>query len=67
MLSSLLSEPLPGTILPPWSQPIDSIAPEESDTPDSTSFPVDILAYLTSTPEGARLVYLTDLETHSRF
>jgi hypothetical protein len=26
-LSSLLTEPTPGTILPPWSQPIDSVAP----------------------------------------
>ena len=63
-LSSLLNAPAPGTILPPWSQPIDSIAPEETDTPDPTSFPDDILAYLTSTPEEAQLVYLADLETH---
>jgi hypothetical protein len=63
-LSSLLTAPTPGTILPPWSQPIDSLAPEEADTPDPTSFPDDILAYLTSTPEEARLIYLTDLETH---
>ena len=63
-LSSLLNAPAPGAILPPWSQPIDSIAPEETDTPDPTSFPDDILAYLTSTPEEARLVYLTDLQTH---
>ena len=63
-LSSLLNTPAPGTILPPWSQPIDSIAPEESDTPDPTSFPDDILAYLTSTPEEARQIYFADLETH---
>ena len=63
-LSSILTEPTPGTILPPWSQPIDSLAPEEMDTPDPTSFPDDILAYLTSTPEEARLVYLNDLKTH---
>jgi hypothetical protein len=63
-LSSLLTEPTPGAILPPWSQPIDSVAPEETDTPDPTSFPDDILAYLTSTPEEARLIYLHDLETH---
>ena len=55
-LSSLLNAPAPGTILPPWSQPIDSIAPEETDIPDPTSFPDDKLAYLTSTPEEARLV-----------
>lgn len=63
-LSSLLNTPLPGAILPPWSQPIDSIAPEEADTPDPTSFPDDILTYLTSTPQEARSVYLSDLETH---
>ena len=37
-LSSLLNAPAPGTILPPWSQPIDSIAPEETDTPDLLVF-----------------------------
>ena len=63
-LSSLLDTPTPGAILPPWSQPIDSIAPEEADTPDPTSFPDDILAYLTSTPEEARNIYLADLATH---
>jgi hypothetical protein len=60
----MASDRLPGAILPPWSQPIDSVAPEEIDTPDPTSFPDDILTYLTSTPEEARLVYLNDLETH---
>lgn len=64
LLSSLLEAPKSGDLIPPWSQPIDIVAPEETNTPDPTSFPDDILAYLSSTPEEARRLYDTDLETH---
>jgi hypothetical protein len=64
LLSSLITAPRPGTIVPPWSMPLDSIAPEEYFTPDPTNFPDDILAYLSTTPEEARAVYISDLETH---
>ena len=47
-----------------WSRPIDTVAPEESDTPDLTSFPDDILTYLTTSHDEAIIVYLADLETH---
>ena len=64
MLSALLCSPDPGDIIKPWSKTIDSLAPEEIDTPDPTSFPDDILAYLTTTPEEARAIYDSDLITH---
>jgi hypothetical protein len=63
-LANLLTTPLPGTTLLPWSKPIDSIAPEESETPDPTSFPDDILTYMTISAEEARNIYLADLDTH---
>jgi hypothetical protein len=44
--------------------PLDNIAPEECFTPDPTSFPDDILSYLSTSPEEARVAYITDLETH---
>ena len=64
ILSALLSNPDPGDIIQPWSKPIDSLAPEELNTPDPTSFPDDILAYLTTTVKEARLIYNVDLATH---
>jgi hypothetical protein len=64
LLNSLLVTPQPGDIIPPWSHPIDIIAPEELNTPDPTSFPDDILTYLSSTPDEARRLYDIDLETH---
>jgi RNase H-like domain found in reverse transcriptase/Chromo (CHRromatin Organisation MOdifier) domain len=64
ILSTLIAAPTPGTILPPWSMPLDDIAPEEYFTPDPTSFPDDILTYLSTSPEEARATYITDLETH---
>lgn len=63
-LSSLLTQPSSGDILPPWSQPIDQIAPEESETPDPTSFPDDILMLLTVSKDEARHEYNKDLESH---
>ena len=51
------------TSLGPGLSP-DSLAPEEINTPDPTSFPDDILAYLTTTPEEARAIYDSDLITH---
>ena len=63
-LANLLTTLLPGTTLLPWSKPIDSIAPEELETPDPTSFPDDILTYMTISAEEARNIYLTDLDTH---
>ena len=50
--------------MPPWSKPIDDLAPEELNTPDPTSFPDDILLYLSTTIVEARLLYKTDLDTH---
>ena len=64
LLSSMLLRPLPGDIIPPWSKPIDDLAPEELNTPDPTSFPDDILLYLSTTVEAARTLYNADLETH---
>ena len=64
ILTSLLTNPVPGTVMPPWSNPIDALAPEELETPDPTSFPDDILMYLTTSPEDARATYRSDLETH---
>lgn len=63
-LTALLCSPSPGDIIPPWSKPVDSLAPEELETPDPTSFPDDILAYLTTTPQEARSIYTKDLATH---
>ena len=40
------------------------LAPEELSTPDPTSFPDDILTYLTTTPQEARATYDADLLTH---
>jgi hypothetical protein len=54
ILTSLLISPQHGQIIPPWSRPIDAIAPEELDTPDPTSFPDDILACISTTHEEAR-------------
>jgi hypothetical protein len=64
VLSTLLSNPDPGDIIQPWSKPIDSLAPEELNTPDPTSFPDDILAYLTTSLKEARSIYNSDLATH---
>ena len=64
LLSSMLLRPLPGDIIPPWSKPIDDLAPEELNTPDPTSFPDDILLYFSTTVEAARTLYNADLETH---
>ena len=60
LLSSMLIRPIPGDDIPPWSIPID-------DTPDPTSFPDDILAYLSTTIEEARLLDIhdnADLDIH---
>lgn len=64
LLSSMLISPQPGQIIPPWSKPIDTIAPEELETPDPTSFPDDILAYLSTTHEEARSLHILDLDSH---
>ena len=64
LLSSLLTRPAPRDIIPPWSKPIDDLAPEELNTPDPTSFRDDSLLYLSTTIEEARLLYKTDLDTH---
>ena len=63
-LTTILSTPTTGMILSPWSKPIDALAPEELDTPDPTSFPDDILTYLTISAAEARSVYISDLDTH---
>ena len=57
-------QPVPGQIVPPWSKPIDATAPEALSTPDPTSFPDDILTYLTTTHDEARRIYNDDLRTH---
>jgi hypothetical protein len=64
ILAALLSSPSPGDIIQPWSKPIDSLAPEELETPDPTSFPDDILNYLTTTVDEARAIHIADLNTH---
>ena len=64
LLSSMLIRPIPGDVIPPWSRPIDEVAPEELDTPDPTSFPDDILVYLSTSIEEARLLYNADLDIH---
>jgi hypothetical protein len=64
LLTTLLTTPARGTIIPPWTMPLDDIAPEEYFTPNPTSFPDDILAHLSTSPEEARAAYITDLETH---
>ena len=62
-LASALTHIAPGHIVPPYSRPIDTIAPEELETPDPTIFPDD-LAYLSTTHDEAHLIYLEDLKTH---
>ena len=62
-LASALTHIVAGHIVPPWSRPIDTIAPEELGTPDPTIFPDD-LAYLSTTHDEAHLIYLEDLKTH---
>ena len=52
----MLIHPIPGDVIPPWSRPIDEVAPEELDT----SFPDDILVYLSTSIEEARLLYNAD-------
>ena len=64
LLTSLLASPMPGTIVQPWSKPIDALAPEETETPDPTSFPDDILVHLTTSTDEARTTYHKDLDTH---
>jgi RNase H-like domain found in reverse transcriptase len=64
ILAALLSSPSPGDIIQPWSKPIDSLAAEELETPDPSSFPDDILNYLTTTVDEARAIYIADLNTH---
>jgi hypothetical protein len=64
LLTASLISPIPGTPSYPWSLPIDSLAPEELDTPDPTSFPDSILAYLTTSVDEAREIYRNDLITH---
>ena len=44
------------------SRPIDEVAPEKLDTPGPTSFPDDILVFLSTTIEEARLIYNADLD-----
>jgi hypothetical protein len=56
LLTSMSTAPTPGQLIPPWSKPIDTIAPEELNTPDPTSFPDDIHTYLTITPDEAKAV-----------
>ena len=63
-LNTLLSSPSAGTLLSPWSKPIDAIAPEEINTPDPTSFPDDILACHTTSADEARSIFISDLDTH---
>jgi hypothetical protein len=63
-LTALLCAPSRGDIIQPWSKPVDSLAPEELETPDPTSFPDDILACLTTTPQEARSAYTKDFATH---
>jgi hypothetical protein len=46
ILTALLCSPSPNDIIQTWSKPIDSLAPEELETPDPTSFPDDIINYL---------------------
>ena len=64
LLSTLIAAPTPGTVISPWSLPIDNTAPEEYFTSDPTSFPDDILAYLSTSHEEARAAYIIDLEVH---
>ena len=64
LLASMNALPTPGQIIPPWSKPIDSIAEEESNTPDPRSFLDDILMYLTATQDEAKAAYHSDLDTH---
>ena len=64
LLSTLIAAPTPGTVISPWSLPIDNTAPEEYFTPDPTSFPDDILAYLSTSHEEARAAYIIELEVH---
>ena len=35
----MLLRPSTGATIPRWSKPIEALAPEETDTPDPTSFP----------------------------
>ena len=60
----MLLRPSAGAIIPPWSKPIEDLAPEETETPDPTSFPDDILAYLSTTHDDALHLYREDLTTH---
>ena len=64
LLTSMLLRPSAGAIIPPWSKPIEDLAPEETETPDPTSFPDDILAYLSTTHDDALHLYREDLKTH---
>jgi RNase H-like domain found in reverse transcriptase/Reverse transcriptase (RNA-dependent DNA polymerase)/Chromo (CHRromatin Organisation MOdifier) domain len=59
-----LDGPLPGETVPPWSLPLDAIAPEELETPEPLTFPEDILTYLSTTFDEAKSTYDTDLLSH---
>ena len=64
LLASMNALPTPGQIIPPWSKPIDTIAEEELNTRDPTSFPDDILMYLTVTQDESKAAYHPDIDTH---
>ena len=60
----MLLRPSAGATIPPWSKPIEALAPEETDTPDPTSFPDDILIYLLTSHDEALQFYREDLKSH---
>jgi hypothetical protein len=64
LLSTLIAAPTPGTVISPWSLPIDNTVPEEYFTSNPTSFPDDILAYFSTSHEEARAAYVIDVEVH---
>jgi hypothetical protein len=61
--SKLVDYP-PGTLRPPWSGPLDELAPEEEETPNPVSFNDDILHFMEMAPEEARKEYLDMLSLH---
>ena len=61
----MLLRPSAGATIPPWFKPIEALASEETDTPDPTSFPDDILIYLSTSHDEALQFNREDLKSHN--
>ena len=59
-----VSTMMPGETGEPWTQPLDEVATEESDTPDPLSISEDVLKFMELSPDEARAEYIQELQGH---